>query len=111
MQRRSGKGGSNPRLQIMPATPQPLAEPEIREFVTSICKKLKILYNTSYHPHFLTLWNNFRRLKKQLLLAGRPLVIFPFYIDIGNLFWEDKKKKNDALGGRGDESEKQQILA
>jgi|LakMenEpi03Aug12_release.lakeMendotaPanAssembly.Ray.scaffolds.fasta_scaffold5336686_1 hypothetical protein len=29
MQRRSGKGGSNPRLQIMPATPQPLVEPEI----------------------------------------------------------------------------------
>ena len=26
------------------------------EFITSVCKKLKMLYNTIYHPHFLTLW-------------------------------------------------------
>jgi hypothetical protein len=34
------------------------------QFVTNICQKLKLAYNTIYHPHFMTLWMELTELEK-----------------------------------------------
>ena len=34
------------------------------EFVTTVCQKLKMLYNTIYHSHLMTLWMELTELEK-----------------------------------------------